>query len=574
MVLSFPLALPALFSVVNAAVVQMKPAMRVHEYRASAPDGFVAVSKAPADAPLTLRLGLKQRDSAGLAKALYRVSDPSSPDYGKHLSQEEVAAFLGPTPETLAAVNTWLAANGIVAVPFSPAGDWLEFNISAAAAGSLFDTEFTVFEHAAEGGSRGIRTLQYSLPDTIQPHIDLFLPGISFWNPTHERKAPMFTEVKALDDPEKRQDPSGIQFITPEILQSFYNIPSAPAPASSNSLAVSGFNNQWANRDDLTLFGANYRPDIPSATFVTHRIDGGINNQSRQDAGDEASLDIQYTVGIATGVPVTFITVGSNYEDGFYGFLDIIKYLGSQVPNQPKVLSTSYSFDEASPSAAAMERLCNAYASLGAQGTSIIFSTGDHGVAGKNRRDCSDSDSPFLPTFPGGCPFVTAVGATRLGKTEVAREDAADLSAGGFSNVFPIPDYQASAVAAYQEQIGDLYEGRYNPSGRGFPDVSALGENYAVALRGSIVPISGTSASTPVFASIVSLINSRRMARGGSPLGFLNPFLYANPGIFNDIETGSNPGCGTDGFPAKAGWDPVSIHPVFHPPQAAPNRPS
>jgi tripeptidyl-peptidase-1 len=33
---------------------------------------------------------------------------------------------------------------------------------------------------------------------------------------------------------------------------------------------------------------------------------------------------------------------------------------------------------------------------------------------------------------------------------------------------------------------------------------------------------------------------------------------YANPQAFNDITTGNNPGCGTNGFPAMAGWDPVT----------------
>ncbi|KAH8978494.1 hypothetical protein EDB92DRAFT_1909434, partial [Lactarius akahatsu] len=42
-------------------------------------------------------------------------------------------------------------------------------------------------------------------------------------------------------------------------------------------------------------------------------------------------------------------------------------------------------------------------------------------------------------------------------------------------------------------------------------------------------------------------------------LGFLNPWLYgiASQG-FNDITSGSNPGCDTDGFSAVPGWDPVT----------------
>ena len=46
-----------------------------------------------------------------------------------------------------------------------------------------------------------------------------------------------------------------------------------------------------------------------------------------------------------------------------------------------------------------------------------------------------------------------------------------------------------------------------------------------------------------------------------APLGFLNPWLYSDEvrsvGGLNDINGGSNPGCGTLGFDTKVGWDPV-----------------
>lgn len=50
--------------------------------------------------------------------------------------------------------------------------------------------------------------------------------------------------------------------------------------------------------------------------------------------------------------------------------------------------------------------LCNAYAQLGARGTSILFSSGDGGVSGTN---ADDSCTTFRPTFPSGCPFLTSV---------------------------------------------------------------------------------------------------------------------------------------------------------------------
>lgn len=64
------------------------------------------------------------------------------------------------------------------------------------------------------------------------------------------------------------------------------------------------------------------------------------------------NLDIQYTVGLATNIPVTFISVGDDYQDGqLEGFLDIINYLLDQ-DSPPQVLTTSYGSDESSVSKA------------------------------------------------------------------------------------------------------------------------------------------------------------------------------------------------------------------------------
>ena len=62
------------------------------------------------------------------------------------------------------------------------------------------------------------------------------------------------------------------------------------------------------------------------------------------------------------------------------------------------------------------------------------------------------------------------------------------------------------------------------------------------------------------MAGIISLLNDYRISQGMIPLGFLNPWLYhiASGGL-NDIIYGENPGCGTIGFPATEGWDPVRI---------------
>jgi tripeptidyl-peptidase I len=240
---------------------------------------------------------------------------------------------------------------------------------------------------------------------------------------------------------------------------------------------------------------------------------------------------------------------------------------------------------------------------LGLAGVTVLYSSGDNGVAGnKNvcctQRNCAGATYSsgkdgltFNPSFPATCPYVTAVGATQIkpGASVTAPEVACETviySGGGFSNVFAQPSYQAAAVATYYKHYNPHYRPRlyvppcidtdflkskhcnkrkltlnsYNDSKivRGYPDVSANGANYLTVVDGKMAIIYGTSASAPTFGSIITLINEHRAHAGKGPVGFINPTIYAHADAFNDITSGNNPGCGTKGFTAVPGWDPVT----------------
>ena len=157
------------------------------------------------------------------------------------------------------------------------------------------------------------------------------------------------------------------------------------------------------------------------------------------------------------------------------------------------------------------------------------------------------------------CGHLHTTSLTSVGGTQgINPEVAAPFSSGGFSNIFPRPSYQDTAVQNYFAQLGDTNAGLFNTSGRGFPDVSAQSVNFITRIAGVFGLLLGTSASTPTFASVVALLNDKRLDAGLSPLGFLNPLLYSQgAAALNDITIGSNPGCGAQGFPALEGWDPV-----------------
>lgn len=174
--------------------------------------------------------------------------------------------------------------------------------------------------------------------------------------------------------------------------------------------------------------------------------------------------------------------------------------------------------------------------------------------------------SPTLyPSWPASSPWVTAVGATRFINNTIGRpEMASDQfgSGGGFSRDFLAFDHQANATKRYLATAAKLPPtGSFPPLGRGTADVSTLGEGFQIIEAGGVTSTGGTSASAPTFAGLISLINEQRLAVGRSALGYLNPWIYANPQMFSDVVVGTNAiGRGTGpikfGFECAKGWDP------------------
>src|SRR5262249_8870362 len=96
--------------------------------------------------------------------------------------------------------------------------------------------------------------------------------------------------------------------------------------------------------------------------------------------------------------------------------------------------------------------------------------------------------------------------------------------------------------------------------GRGIPDVAANGSpltGYRVLIDGQTVVLGGTSASAPLWAGLIALINEGL----GRNVGYINPALYQKigpGGAFRDIQKGSNGNGKLKGCSAGAGWDSCS----------------
>jgi len=330
-------------------------------------------------------------------------------------------------------------------------------------------------------------------------------------------------------------------------------------------------------------FWRNTAPTLICRLFFRRQYKKAVGRKISRTVGDgaseshtggqiEAELDTQYIMSIGGNVDTEFWTfVGrAPNEPENEPFLKFLTTLSNTPDDQvPLVISTSYGEDEDNTDLDYAKRCNVEFQKAGVRGITLLFSSGDSGVAGIGgsvlndtsacKSDCDAGSDCFVPQWPAASPWVTSVGGTKSYPGQPEQADG--LSSGGFSLRWPRPSWQKAAVDAYTKITdADMPDAtKYRPEGRGFPDIAAQSENYMVTLDLIPYPVSGTSCASPTVAGIISLLNDVRLQNGQPSLGFINPLLYSSmPGSLTDIVKGSNPGCDSKGFPAKAGWDPVT----------------
>ncbi|KAF5391139.1 hypothetical protein D9757_003008 [Collybiopsis confluens] len=596
----------------------------LHEKRSHAPAGWLRSHRHGPSARLPLRVGLKQANIHNVDQYLYDVSNPDSPKFGNHWSPSKVAKTFAPTEESFEAVYNWLVSeigttNAEKRLKVSPGRHWIELEATVEEIERLILAEYHVYKHE-ESGQERVACDEYYLPDHIKPHVDIVMPSVHFDSLIRTRPKPMTRENDLLKSQITVVNTTfpGIGHCDTQIsldcLRALYNFYHTPEACEQNSYGIVEYTPQTFRQEDMDLFFTNYSiPELVGRPPFQVSIDGGFQQTFNQSVNfiSEPQLDLQYAMGLVTPkLNITLYQVGDavNPNTSFNNFLDAIDgsycayeggddssvdaiypdtqpggYDGPPTCGTAKpaaVISTSYGYNEADLGTLYVQRQCNEYAKLGLMGVTVLYSSGDSGVAGNNRF-CLNADGSqsvngtrFNPSFPGTCPYITSVGATQVqaGKTVYDPETAAArvttssifYSGGGFSNVFGIPDYQKDAVAYYLNnfQTDNFTSAAYNSSGttRAYPDLAANGAAYVVAADDEFILTWGTSASSPTMGAILAMINDARLAAGKSTIGFINPTIYSTAfrSAFNDITSGSNPGCFTDGFSTAKGWDPVT----------------
>lgn len=221
------------------------------------------------------------------------------------------------------------------------------------------------------------------------------------------------------------------------------------------------------------------------------------------------------------------------------------------------VISISYGGGEGDLPAYYLERQCNEIMKLGLQGTTVVMSSGDYGVGSYPgdfgyETGCAGPDATvFYPDADATCPYVLAVGSTQFdavsngSSTFTESATARFASGGGFSNYFEAPSWQTSYIANYFDEVtlnftgyetagtnfSDVGDGVYHIGGRGYPDVSAIGDYFVMFTEGDWYRVGGTSLSSPVWGSVLTLVNEHRLAANKTTIGFVHEILVSHSNL-------------------------------------------
>ena len=566
-----------------------------------APAGWVALQKADLTAPLSFTLVLEGSNADALEQRFWEVSDPDHPSYGRFMSNAEIEALVAPSAVEMAVLYSTLAKHGIARSDVVGHGESFEVRSTVAAASSLFSTAFYDFHHDASG-HRTIRQLgDCSLPSLLASQVRLVLGVHTF--PTVEQRLAIAADRKAKQAAihAAMADASAAAATVcwvPKALAHIYGVPYPIKPQSTSNIdaAVIEWVQQVFSPTDLALF--SNRTATPLTPVSAHHIVG--NNTEVPYPGTEASLDIQWIEAVNPGFTPWFWLVS---DPDLWMYSWTVQFLTAT--DYPSIVSLSYGLPELDQCLSFPKSDCNGvdyrtyihlvdkqFMKIGLIGVSVITATQDRGVY----VSLPDPTAAlrFTPEYPGSSSYVTSVGATEYinpvfnltqpppacnttqwscisGGSDEGSVSAAIshfLSSGGFSDVDVTPSYQLAAVQAYLSSNVTLPDkSLFNASGRGSPDVAAIGMNGYVIQAGSAELVSGASMSTPIVAAIIALLQNDFYAITNGTLGFLNPLLYKGQAsgarLFKDITVGDN--CATqacrgtqDGFSATKGWDPVS----------------
>jgi hypothetical protein len=297
-------------------------------------------------------------------------------------------------------------------------------------------------------------------------------------------------------------------------------VPGVSLTGIGQRVALVEFDGYYTN--DISKY--RHLAGLPAISLTNVLVDGYSGMVEDPNGAGEVSLDIEMVNSMAPGISQIIV-----YEEQYYYPTDDILNqiatddLASQISS-----SWLYAIDAVS------DQIFQQYA---AQGQSFFTASGDSGAFPAGQIT-DPMDSPYITVVGGTALSTSASGAWQSETVWSDLPGYQRASGGGYTTNYPIPTWQMGVSMASNGGSASF---------RNIPDVACVAANVLVTYNnGQEAVFDGTSIGAPLWAGYTALVNQQAALSGNSPVGFLNPALYAigaGPGYatnFHDVTVGNN----------------------------------
>jgi len=538
---------------------------------------------------ITLQVSPSPDQQAALDKLLAEQQDPASPNYHNWLTPEQFAGRFGMSRRDAATIANWLRSEGLTIVQIARARNWVAFNGTAAQVQSVLHTQIHRF--VVDGEQHYANTMEVSLPKALVGVVTS-VSGLNdfLWKSMVARR--MSTQSGTWSSFYSNGNGN---FLAPDDIATIYDIKplyAAGIDGTNMNLVIVGQTDIALS--DITEFRTGFNlPAIKlQQTLATGCVDPGTT-------GDlvEADLDLEWSGAVARNANIIFVQCDIAHGGVFASAQYAIDN------NLAPVISMSYGGCEPLNGQTAAMQIRAVIQQANSSGITFMSSSGDEGAAGCDTGHPPPATKGLEVNLPASVPETTALGGSEFNEGTGSYWGSNGTNLGSALSYIPEEGWNDTALGGGFASTGGGKSIYFNKPAwqpgtdgvRDVPDVTIAAspdhDGYLLCTSGSCAGgivndnfiAGGTSASSPVFAGIVTLLNQYLLKNGlvtKPGLSNINPTLYqrakSDPTAFHDITTGNNivpctpgtpagyptsqqcPAAGQFGYNAGAGYDLVT----------------
>ena len=311
-------------------------------FTSNIPSDWLPLGPAHHSTSIQLHIYIKQTNINQLQQLVDHISVPYhnngsiNQQYTKYWSNHDIHTLIQPTQHSINTIINWLSLYNLNNIESTWNNDMIQSDTSIGVVQKLLNTTYHVY-YNQHINQYTVRCIEYTLPNHILPHIDIIGPTNRF---------PSASVTSKFDSNTIDASTSCNNKVTPQCIEQLYHMDYLPNTTSINSVGIASYLEQYISINDLQQYFRLYVPSLIGAQPTIL----GYNNMHQP--GTEASLDIQYIMGLTYGINTTlYYTSGRQPYTNSTTNEPFLKWLYNiqRHDNIPYVISTSYGDNEGVP---------------------------------------------------------------------------------------------------------------------------------------------------------------------------------------------------------------------------------